>query len=199
MDPSPNSDPRVSPCTGIRLFAVTCLQVNYAHATAGIFAAQAEDDEDSEDGKGNTSPDHNTSNPIGGRRSNDSDDLLNSSASGDKNAANSLHLVAKRSPGPCAAGAVLHDYAQTVEDIGRLVCDQDLLWIRVWVALRALESLDDCNSRASGWLERLTPTKCLETCVNCVQNCVTPLFTPLEVQLKKKKKNVTPHSSEMQR
>ena len=65
-------------------------------------------------------------------------------------------MVVERSPGPHAASAVLHDYGHTVDGIGRLVCDKDLFWIRAWVALRVLESLDDCNSRSSGWLEHFT-------------------------------------------
>ena len=51
--------------------AVTCLQSEGAHVVAGILAAELEDDEDSEDGHGNTLPnlgcvgDHKTNDPNG--------------------------------------------------------------------------------------------------------------------------------------
>ena len=66
-----------------------------------------------------------------------------------------LQPTGREEPSPRAAVAVPYDYAQTVEDVGRLVWDQILLWIRVQVALRAFESLDERNSRTLGLLERL--------------------------------------------
>ena len=53
------------------ILAVTCLQSEGAHVVAGILAAELEDDEDSEDGHGNTLPnlgcvgDHKTNDPNG--------------------------------------------------------------------------------------------------------------------------------------
>ena len=138
--------------------------------TAGILAVHTEDDEDSEGANSGASHDLHrvgnpkTSNPIVKRRRDDMNDLLNISLLEGESAANSPRLVAERGPGTCAARAVAYDYAQTVEDVGRLVWDRDLRRIRLRVALCALYSLDDHNSCTLGWLERLTH--------QMVQDCV---------------------------
>ena len=95
--PGGAADPtaRVSPCTRVEVFYLTCLQVAGAHTMAGILAVPAEDDEDGEGAHGTASPDlfhigdPKTSNSIGEKRNDEVDDFLNSSLSDDKSAATS--------------------------------------------------------------------------------------------------------------